>query len=71
MSEFEEEFQVGDRVVYLGFDEPVLGRVFRVNIEIPKESPDAIEKRTYDIQLDEGGTLIGMHYDLKRAPSDT
>jgi hypothetical protein len=67
----EEEFQVGDRVVYQGFDTPVMGTIFRVNIEISKDSPDAVEKRTYDIQLDEGGTLIGMHYDLKRAPSDT
>ena len=68
MSMLEEEFQVGDRVVYLGFDEPVLGTVFRVNIEISKKSPDAIEKRTYDIQLDGGGTLVGMERDVKRAP---
>jgi hypothetical protein len=67
----EEECQVGDRVVYLGFDTPTLGTVFRVNIEIPKESPHAIETRSYDIQLDAGGTFIGMHYDLKRVPSDT
>jgi hypothetical protein len=64
----EEEFQVGDRVIYLGFDTPVLGTVFRVNIEISKKSSDAIETRSYDIQLDGGGTLVGMRRDLKPAP---
>lgn len=61
-------FEVGDRVLYSRFSTPEFGTVFQVNLESPKESPDALEVRTYDIKLDKGGSLVQISHNLSRAP---
>jgi hypothetical protein len=62
-----ESFQVGDRVRYTGYSKPERGMITRVHVKRSDDAPDAFEIRRYDIKLDRGGNLIGMHAHIEPA----
>ena len=65
MSSSNEEFQVGERVVYAGLHPPELGTIINVRLEHPKEGLNSVEVRIYEIALDEGGTFTGLSRHLR------
>lgn len=60
------EFEVGDRVVYVGFGMSIPGVITEVKIEPPKY--ESVEKLRYRIATDTGGILTKITSHLKRAP---
>jgi hypothetical protein len=64
----EVEFQVGDRVIYSGFTPPEVGTITKVHLIRSDDSPDADETRSYDIELDNGGSIINTKTQLTPAP---
>jgi len=67
MSQSGEELQVGDRVVYTGFNEPEYGTIRGVTIVVPKTMRDEVEMRLYIIEMDDGGIFSGLSRHLRRA----
>jgi hypothetical protein len=64
----EVEFQVGDRVIYSGVTSPQAGTITKVHLIRSDASPDAVETRSYDIDLDNGGSIINTKTQLTPAP---
>jgi hypothetical protein len=65
MSQNEAIFEVGDRVVYVGFGMSVPGVVTEVKIEPPKY--EGVERRRFRIATDTGGILTKITSHLRRA----
>jgi hypothetical protein len=62
-----ELFEVGDRVVYIGFPTPEYGTITGVTIVVPKSTRDEVEVRLYIIEMDDGGIFSGLSRHLRRA----
>jgi hypothetical protein len=63
----EVEFQVGDRV-YSSLIPSEVGTITKVHITRSDDTPDAVETRSYDLELDAGGSIINTKLPLTRAP---
>lgn len=61
-----EEFQVGDRVAYIGFKVPEYGTITGVTVAVPKDSEDTVDVRVYIIEMDDGGIFSGLSRHLRR-----
>lgn len=62
-----EEFQVGDRVAYIGFHVPEYGTITGVTVAVPKDTEDTMDVRVYIIEMDDGGIFSGLSRHLRRA----
>jgi hypothetical protein len=67
MSQPPEVFEVGDRVVYVGFRRRIYGTVTGFKLESMKNGGKILEVRVYTIATEGGGSATKPGYYLQRA----
>ncbi len=66
MNPREEEFNVGDRVAYIGFREPEYGTITGITVVVPKDALNPVDVRVYIIEMDNGGIFSGLSRHLRQ-----
>ncbi len=67
MMQTREVFDVGDRVIYIGFGMAVAGIITEVKVETPENDKQSDDRRRYRIAIDGGGILTRISRHLRRA----